>query len=433
VPAPLDTRLLMTHLAKTFRTYAVIIGITLLMMELCSFGVLAWRSAAADQVSLSQAASALLSRHPLRDWRGTGAKQHSEYVFSPLTQYAFRANHEFSGLKIGRHGFVLNGDKDPEPFPEKSAKLVRIALLGGSSAAGATASGNDKTIAAGLERLLNEKSDKEQTFQVLNFGMGGNYSYGEVTKLISEIAYLQPDVIIMLDGFNDAHYANLEHLREGIDAPLINWADFSYHYFDALNQLRGETRPPPMLMTYSYLLVEEYSGNRHSKSVRDQRAAIYDALPARALSDHVAREDPGFRSVLETNLEFAAAWAAHKNIWFFAYLQPHPWEYKDLSCEQTMDTSLMIGRLWPSMDERQYAEIMRTAFQGYAQVYRELNESYADADHVRFFDLRRLFEGDASCVYNDPIHYNDQANLSIAERMYGDLARAGIAHLVPTR
>ncbi len=423
----------MTPLARTIRTYALILAVTLLTMELCSFGVLAWRSAEADHSSLGQAASALLSRHPLLDWRGADAKQHSEYVFSPLTQYAFRPNSEFSGLKIGRHGFLLNGDHEPEPFPEKPPNLVRIALLGGSSAAGATASGNNKTISAVLEQLLNEKSGAEQTFQVLNFGMGGNYSYGEVTKLMTEVAYLQPDVIIMLDGFNDAHYANLEHLRKGIDAPLMNWADFSYHYFDAMNELRGEIRPPPMLMTYSYLLVEKYLGQSRSTSVREQRAAIYDALPARALSDQVAQDDPGFRSALKTNLEFAAAWAARKDIWLFAYLQPHPWEYKDLRCEQTGDTQLMIGYLGPSMDERQYAEIMRTAFRGYARVYGELNQSYADAERVGFFDIRQLFAGDASCVYNDPIHYNDQANLIIARRMYEDLARAGVAGPVSTR
>jgi hypothetical protein len=422
----------MTHLARTIRTYTLIIAVTLLTMELCSFGVLASRSAEADHTSLGQAASSLLSRHPLLDWRGADAKQQSEYLFSPLTQYAFRPNSNFSGLKIGRHGFVLNGDNDPEPFPEKPANLVRIALLGGSSAAGATATGNNKTIAAVLEQLLNQKSDAKQTFQVLNFGMGGNYSYGEVTKLMAEIAYLQPDVIIMLDGFNDAHYANLEHLRAGIDAPLINWADFSYHYFDAMNQLSGEIRPPPMLMTYSYLLVDEILGNRLSMRVRDQRAAIYDALPARALSDRVARDDPEFSSVLETNLEFAAAWAARKDIWLFAYLQPYPWEYKDLSCEQAMDAQLMIGRLGPSMNEQRYAEIMRTAFQGYAKVYRELDESYADSDHVRFHDLRRLFESYPGCVYNDPIHYNDQANLIIARRMYQDLARAGVGGPVST-
>ncbi len=418
----------MSQLTRTIRTYAVISVVTLLMMELCSFGILAWRMTQTAQISMTQAASALWSRHPLLDWRGAHAKPHSEYQFSPITQYAFRAGSEFSGLKIGRHGLILNGEHEPEPFPEKPDALIRIAMLGGSSAAGATASGNDKTIAAVLEQLLKENESAGRTYQVLNFGMGGNYSYGELTKLITEVVYLRPDVVIMLDGFNDAHYAHLEHLREGIDAPMMNWADFSYHYFDAMNQLSGDTRTPPILMTYSYFLVEEYLGKTRAESAREQRAAVYEALPNRQLADWVAKNDPGFRSVLETNLDFAAAWAAQQGIWLFAYLQPHPWEYKDLSCERAADTKLMIGRLGPTVDEARYAEIMRAAFSGYAQTYRALAESYRHADRVEFADLRRLFEDVEDCVYNDPIHYNDDANRIIAGRMYRDLQAAGVVN-----
>ncbi|UCG74022.1 MAG: SGNH/GDSL hydrolase family protein [Chromatiales bacterium] len=413
----------MSNLGKNVREYLVIVIVTLVVVEIGAFGILVWRSAAADDTILAQAIKERVRQHPLFRRRAGGITRASEYVFQPPTQYAFRANARFSNLQVGRHGFILNGPDEAEPFPDKTAGLKRLVLLGGSSAAGATASGNDKTIAAQLERLLNAGSDAR--YQVLNFGVGGNYTYGELQKLITEVAYLQPDAVIMFDGFNDAHYSNLEHLRAGLDAPLMNWADFSYQYFDAMAGLRGSLRAAPPVMTYAYLLVAEWLGGANSQSLRQRRAALYAELPAQTLSDWVASRDPRFESVLQTNLDLAAAWSARQNTWFFGYLQPHPWEYKNLDCERAAGTKLMVGRLGPTVDEVRYADIMRTAFQGYAKAYGALDQAYASEAQIRFIDLRQLFDGVADCIYNDPIHYNDQGNQLIARQMYADLQEAG--------
>jgi hypothetical protein len=85
----------------------------------------------------------------------------------------------------------------------------------------------------------------------------------------------------------------------------------------------------------------------------------------------------------------------------------------------------MLKRLGPTVDLARYVSVMRAAFQGYAQVYQELAASYADAPRIRFFDLRRIFEGVGDCIYNDAIHYNDDGNLRIATRMRDDLLEAG--------
>lgn len=205
----------------------------------------------------------------------------------------------------------------------------------------------------------------------------------------------------------------------------MNWADFSYQYFDTMAGLRGNLRPAPLIMTYAYLLVAESLGKANASSLRKQRASMYAALPVSALSAWLAERDPRFQLVLKTNLDVAAGWAARRGSWFFGYLQPHPWEHKDIGCERAADTRLMVGRLGPTIDEARYAEVMQAAFQGYAQAYRELDEAYANESRIRFADLRRLFEGLAECIYNDPIHYNDQGSLLIAKRMYADLLEGG--------
>lgn len=412
----------MGKLGRTFRDYAVVGIVTLLAAELLAFSVLTWQSAAAGDMGLLESARQRLLQHPWLDQRVREIKKDSEYQFLPTTQLAFKAGTTFSDLQVGRWGFVLNGDDDPVPFPDKSKDLKRIVLLGGSSAAGATATANERTIAAQLESLLNAAG--EQRYQVLNFGVGGNYSYGELMKLITEVVYLQPDAVIMLDGFNDAHYANLEHLRAGLPAPLMNWADFSYQYFDTMAGLRGRLRAPPPVMTYSYLLVARIS-NGDAQSVRKQRLALYGGLPAMSLSGWKAEADPLFSSILATNLDIAASWAARNSVRFIAYLQPHPWEYKNLDCERARGVRLMVGRLGPDMDEAKYAAVMQAAFQAYSAAYRDLDTTYADDAAVRFIDLRRLFDETTDCIYNDPIHYNDAGNRVIAERMRADLAELG--------
>jgi len=185
------------------------------------------------------------------------------------------------------------------------------------------------------------------------------------------------------------------------------------------------------VMTYAYLLVESLRGRARAGSVREQRAATYAELPARALSDWVAKRDPGYRSVLATNLDVAAAWAARRDTWLFAYLQPHPWEYKDTSCERAAGRSLMLESVIPLVGEDRYVQVVRDAFQAYAQVYRELGAAYADAPRVHFIDLRRLFEDVNECIYHDSIHYNDAGNLRIARRMHADLVEAGFAGPAP--
>jgi hypothetical protein len=410
----------MSPRARAVRDYAIMIVATLAAIELLSFAVLVWRSARADDTTLAQAVSARIHQHPFLDREIKGVKSsNNEYVFFPTTQHAFRADAVFNDLKIGRHGFILNGAEDPADFPDKPPGLVRVIVLGGSSAAGATATGNDKTIPARLEALLNEGGGAR--YQVLNFGMGGNYSYGELTRVITEVAYLDPDVLVFIDGFNDAHYANLEHVRSELDAPMMNWADYSYQYFDIMAGLRGALRAPPPVMTYAYLLVADLLGRGREGSVREQREALYAALPGRSLSDWVAKRDPRLTSVLRTNLDVAAAWAARNGVGMLAYLQPHPWEYKDLSCERAKGVPLMLKRLGPDVDEGRYVETMRGAFQAYAKAYEELGAAYADAPRVRFVDLRRAFEGVDACIYNDAIHYNDDGNLRLATRVRDDL------------
>ena len=133
---------------------------TLAVIELLSFAVLVWRSARADDTTLAQAVSARIHQHPFLDREIEGVRSDNEYVFFPTTQHAFRADTAFNDLKIGRHGFILNGAEDPADFPDKPPGLVRVIVLGGSSAAGGgptdlSASEQSLQLSGGLDCLEN--------------------------------------------------------------------------------------------------------------------------------------------------------------------------------------------------------------------------------------------------------------------------------------
>jgi hypothetical protein len=55
--------------------------------------------------------------------------------------------------------------------------------------------------------MLNKNAKPGAFFQVLNFGHGASQSYTDLQFMISMGSYLQPDVSILLDGFNDAFFA----------------------------------------------------------------------------------------------------------------------------------------------------------------------------------------------------------------------------------
>lgn len=80
-------------------------------------------------------------------------------------------------------------------------KLVLI--TGGSAVHGVGATANERTIAAELEAVLNERQSVHR-YRVLNLGMGGWIAYQQFVGLTIFGVPLDPDWIVTMDGHNDA-------------------------------------------------------------------------------------------------------------------------------------------------------------------------------------------------------------------------------------
>ena len=347
--------------------------------------------------------------------------------FDPMLQVRHVPGESYRGLLINQHGFIGNDSGDPalEAFPEKPLDLYRIVLLGGSSAAGLGVSDNRETIASQLERQLNADAGTSAVrYQVLNFGAAGGYSGAEVTKFLLQLVHLHPDMVISLDGFNDAWNAVLEHYRVGLPHGVVNWSDYSYHLFETLNgYARPGTAPPPKVPTFAVTLINRMRTSRWRPTVQQ---GLYAEYPWYIMSGQISRSDPVFGEALRANLNAMGAYAAmNPEVALIAYLQPHAHQWKPLTAGERKRLeewhALYADQNGSAFAWEQFRGTMLPAFKRYAAVYRQLSEQYADAENVAFVDLRRLFEEEQGEVYVDNIHYTARGNSLLAGRMAEDI------------
>ncbi|MEK9966641.1 MAG: SGNH/GDSL hydrolase family protein, partial [Rhodospirillaceae bacterium] len=294
--------------------------------------------------------------------------------------------------------------------------------------AGVSAKSNDETIAAQLEGLLNAGA-ATPGYQVLNFGAPGNYVFNEMTRYVSQVTHLDPDIVVFFDGYNDALYASFEHVRQTLPAPIMNWADYSYIAFDRWNGIRSQLRSqPPAVFTYAFLLVqrlqEKYVVGDSLGGSADLRAQFYEDYYLYRLSQNLRKTDPFYAGALEENLSFLAGYHIGRERLFLAYLQASPLAYRNLAPERAAGVDPLDAPVSEAADEKTnvvFLENMRGAFEAFTEVYGRLDNRYAASANIRFFDIRRLFENVDEHVYNDIIHTNVRGNQIIAERMMADI------------
>ena len=120
-----------------------------------------------------------------------------EYVKKKI--YPCREGSNYDGCieeKYNSYGF--RGDEFEK---EKPHDTYRIFTVGGSTTFGVGANG-DETWPANLQKIIN-KEITEKKIEVINFGAYGAKSESEYIVIKNKIISLNPDLIIMYDGWND--------------------------------------------------------------------------------------------------------------------------------------------------------------------------------------------------------------------------------------
>jgi len=112
-------------------------------------------------------------------------------------------------LRPDQHSKTVNinslGFRGPEITKEKPENTFRVFLVGGSTAFGAGATSDDSTITGFLQKKFdNLKLPKK--IQIINAGISSSTSFEETYYIKHTLIQLEPDLIIIYDGFNDAQY-----------------------------------------------------------------------------------------------------------------------------------------------------------------------------------------------------------------------------------
>ena len=123
----------------------------------------------------------------------SGGEDAPRFRYHPYRLYAYLPEIELWGCTTDRYGFI----GEPSFTPQKRSSVYRIFLLGGSSAASYHAGANNLTISARLEHHLGPG------YEVINAGVGGYASTQEFLFAALELVNYQPDMFVVLNGYND--------------------------------------------------------------------------------------------------------------------------------------------------------------------------------------------------------------------------------------
>ena len=147
--------------------------------------------------------------YPCTDLRGTFQHKNSiDYPNIPGLSIGNQGNswcaHPDVVLQYNSHGF--RGDE----FQEQKHDIdFRIFAVGGSTTYGSGVT-DDETWPAYLQQIIDEKIT-DQEIEVINAGIPGADTNGELKAIKQKLARLSPDLIIMFDGWNDLqHYLPTE-------------------------------------------------------------------------------------------------------------------------------------------------------------------------------------------------------------------------------
>lgn len=401
------------------RKYFVIVLATCLLIECVAFAaLLATRLDAGTK--LRTASGDLLRLHP---WLQTRV---AYGVYDPLLTQRYAPNSRTGVLSINQHGFIGNGTTDPAltVFPQKPAGLVRIVLLGGSSLAGnALRSDNTQTIPAFLERILNDAAPDGTTYQALNYGISDGWSFSELRRFFAEIIHIKPDIVISLDGWNDAVRTGFEADRNHVEQGLLNWDQLSYLYFELINGIpRDQFRPPP-IFTYTTLVLHRVGLLDAARDAHRDR--LYEDHHLTALSRHLSKDHDGLHFAFIRNLEAISAYAAWNGFAHIAYLQPYADRKRKIIADEqaALDrhhaiTASHNGDLW---QRDTYKALMNTIYSQFEAGFRDYAQRAESNPNVVVRDLTDFFATTDTVIYMDSIHYNETGNRLIAERMAADV------------
>lgn len=326
---------------------------------------------------LTQRAWARIYRVPVGD-RAALAERLQRVAFVPAYRPAPFFGHIARPMLGDEPHINMLGFRDGrQTYVTKPENTVRVFITGGSVAWGTGASSQQQTISYILERLLNERMSGATGFryEVINAAAIGWSSTQEKLLIQHRLVGMHPDVVIMLSGNNDVHWA-----LAGVD---LRWF---YGYAD---------------LNYLTLINEAYNSDGHPERT------VAAPMSSRPL------DCPALSRITRDNAEEATATLQRIGARLVFALQPNIVSTPKQLTER--ERTLLALREKPYWDACYQA--MRD---GLGRI---------SAHNYRFLDLSRAF-GDLDSsneIFIDSYHFADQGNRLVAQGLVEGLDWHSIA------
>lgn len=286
------------------------------------------------------------------------------------------------------------GLRGPLPTLPRPAGRARIICLGGSTTFGFVSDGEDWP--ARLQAILSARGDIE----VLNAGRPGSTTWSDFRYLRDRLLLLDPDVVILCEGFNDMWRAVRRHAGEQKDYGLV---DERLPPGEEVLDL-GEPRRWPVRISFAAYYLGRFLDSR-------LEASASPAVPSSPPDGF--RFDPAIVSVYERNLTAMLRLCKARGVLpvvatFVGCDDPHRPE-----AEQRLRLRYVLEQV-PPLD-------VRSSQKG-IDLYRDLTRRVARAEGAPLVDLASLMTKDTS-LYADTIHLTTEGENTLALLLARELER----------
>ena len=300
----------------------------------------------------------------------------------------------------------------------------RILLMGGSAAMGLGASRRGQTIRDHLERLLREPGERQ--VEVINGAVGDYGSSQSLLYFVTELIVLKPDIVVVIDGFNDAC-----HSIWGTKYSSGEWLPNTSRSFD--DNVEG-------VMTWDQSIpadaVRALRRRRSSGAIRREKSRQLKSgrLYANSASTHgYVWDDPTLWSVKQSGISWylqnartMAALCAGLKISLLHVIQPATvWPSPNTHGVEELEILGYFNERLPGL-----VSLLMDFYQALEPQYQALADSVSNSDvgtrgAIRFLDGTRMLVDRRRQLYFDAMHYNDEGQEAVAKFLAHELDSSG--------
>lgn len=361
--------------------------------------------------------------------------------------YSLVENQQHKFWQINAQGFR---DRDPVSLV-KPKDEIRIFLLGNSTAFGYGSSSNAQTISDLLEARLQERLEQQQLtpqiyqsdlpltddkakqqnlanppktkqqqnlvkppkikpgkYRIINAAVPGYASGNELAQIALQVLKYQPDLIILLDGYQDLMLPS-DRKATQIPASKIAQAEQPKSIGTYIDQLIE----PVLKESYLARVTAKYWDKSQPQDVQadflldEQTANLVKHLPQNEpeLKKRIARYTENQKQIL--NLSTAA------QVPILVAIQP------EITGRDPSKLTSAEGKIITELG-RTYIEKLRKDYPAFTKAAFKLAKSYPN--NVKVVNLYHLTDKYPSPSFIDPIHLNELANEKAAEQLYYGIA-----------